>query len=145
MRKKKKKFNVVTVVNNQCSSSLTNQKRRWTTALEIKLTSLRRNMYRERRPQDAYHKLPILSCRGLLGCDVVWRCGRIPTIERSMVPPSSGKSGSMDIWNVGILPQNYHNPEDFDFKHHCHEMYTKFWSEDIGVDGKITLEWILEK
>jgi hypothetical protein len=29
------------------------------------------------------------SCRGLLGCDAMWCCGRIPTFQRSMLPPSS--------------------------------------------------------
>jgi hypothetical protein len=28
-------------------------------------------------------------CLHLLGCDVMWCCGRIPTFQRSMLPPSS--------------------------------------------------------
>jgi len=34
-----------------------------------------------------------------LGCDVVWCCGRIPTLQRSLLPTSSE-------WS--------HNPEDLD-------------------------------
>jgi hypothetical protein len=31
-----------------------------------------------------------VSSRGLVGCDPVWCCGRIPVFQRSMLPPSSG-------------------------------------------------------
>jgi hypothetical protein len=31
------------------------------------------------------------SSRGLLGCDAAYYCGRIPTFQRSMLPPSSGR------------------------------------------------------
>jgi hypothetical protein len=31
-----------------------------------------------------------VSSRGLLNCGAVWCCGRIPTFQRSLVPPSSG-------------------------------------------------------
>jgi len=30
-----------------------------------------------------------ISSRGLLGCDTMQCCGRIPTFQRSMLPPSS--------------------------------------------------------
>jgi hypothetical protein len=64
--------------------------------------------------------------RRLLGCDVVWCCGRIPTFRRTILPPSSGWSdltgksgidigqsihpanGGMKVCrNVGSLPQHY--------------------------------------
>jgi hypothetical protein len=38
------------------------------------------------------------SSRGLLGCDAVWCCGRIPTYQRSMLPPSSG-------WTYPLMAQ----------------------------------------
>jgi hypothetical protein len=36
---------------------------------------------------------------GLLGCDAVYYCGSIPVWSEDR--------GSMDLWNVGILPQHY--------------------------------------
>jgi hypothetical protein len=36
---------------------------------------------------------------GLLGCDAVKYCGRIPTFQGE-------ERSSMDLWNVGILPQH---------------------------------------
>jgi len=48
------------------------------------------------------------SSRGLLGRDAVYCCSRTPTFQRSMLPPSSPlNGGSMDIWKVSIVPQNY--------------------------------------
>jgi len=49
-----------------------------------------------------------ISCRGLLGCDVVMQCcGMIPTFQRSKLPPSET-----------LLSQHNttrrHNPEDQD-------------------------------
>jgi hypothetical protein len=41
------------------------------------------------------------SDRSFLGCNAVQCCSRIPTLLHSVV------GGSMDLWNVGILPQHY--------------------------------------
>jgi hypothetical protein len=77
-----------------------------------------------------------ISNRGLLGCDAVKCCGRIPTFQRYMLPPSSGlwrcvvlwedanvleihaasafrvkwpeDGSSMDLRNVGSLPPTLH-------------------------------------
>jgi len=43
----------------------------------------------------------IISSRGLVGCDTVLCCGRIPTFQRF---PEDGSS--MNLWNIGILPQH---------------------------------------
>jgi hypothetical protein len=50
----------------------------------------------------------LLSSRGLLGCDAVKCCGRIPTFRKSMSPPSSGwsfaiKSRSSGLWRRLVL------------------------------------------
>jgi hypothetical protein len=103
---------------------------------EIKVTKLK----------NVYEPMFFISSPGLLGCDAVSCCGKIPTLQRSMLPPSSPwrwmqheplkrwypvttqhgvttqkmeayhnptrrhnleDGGSMDLWNVGILPQPY--------------------------------------
>jgi len=46
----------------------------------------------------------VSSSWGLLGCNTVYCCGRIPNFQRSVLPPSSGWSGSSGLWNIGILP-----------------------------------------
>jgi hypothetical protein len=49
--------------------------------------------------------------RGLLGCDTMKCCGRIPVFQRSVLLPPSGWSaedgGSIDLWNSDNLPQHY--------------------------------------
>jgi hypothetical protein len=58
----------------------------------------------ETQPLKKFHA----SRRGLLRRDAVQCCGRIPMFPKSMLPltyPEDG--GSMDLWNVGILPQHY--------------------------------------
>jgi hypothetical protein len=37
-------------------------------------------------------------CLHLLGCDTVYCCGRIPTFQRSMLPPSSGMWRRVVLW-----------------------------------------------
>jgi len=51
-----------------------------------------------------------ISSRGLLDCDAVYLCGRIPTFRRSMLPLFSGwneDGDSVVLRNVGIPPQHY--------------------------------------
>jgi len=44
-------------------------------------------------------------------CDALWCCGRIPTFQRSVLPPSAWWSGGEDggsvgLWKVGVLPEH---------------------------------------
>jgi hypothetical protein len=45
----------------------------------------------------------------------MWCCGRIPTFQSSMLPPSSGSRVSYHS------STQCHNPEELDMKCHCHE------------------------
>jgi len=48
--------------------------------------------------------------RGLLGCDIIYWCGKIPSLRRVMLPSASihPEDGcSMTLRNVGILLHNY--------------------------------------
>jgi hypothetical protein len=46
--------------------------------------------------------------RGFLGCDTVYCWGRTPTLESHAASPLHPEDrDSMDLWNVGILLQNY--------------------------------------
>jgi len=45
-----------------------------------------------------------VKIRGLLGCDGMQCCSRIPTFRGSMLPPPSGWR---DLWNVVTLRKNY--------------------------------------
>jgi len=56
----------------------------------------------------------MFSGRIILSCDTMWCWSRMPTFRSNLLPPSSGWSedhsedgGSMDLCNVGILPQHY--------------------------------------
>jgi hypothetical protein len=50
----------------------------------------------------------LFSGRVLPGCDAVYCCGRIPKVQRTMLPPFSGWSGEiMTLPNVGTLPHYY--------------------------------------
>jgi hypothetical protein len=52
-----------------------------------------------------------VSSWGSLDCNAVQCCERISTFQRFVLPRFSGWSvedwGSVDLWNVGILPQHY--------------------------------------
>jgi len=59
------------------------------------------------------------SSRGLLGCDTVWCCGRIATLQSSMLPPSSlhpEDEGSLVLVTLVFYHNTAprHNPEDLD-------------------------------
>jgi hypothetical protein len=64
-----------------------------------------------------------MSSQGLLGCDAVYYCGRIPTFRRALMPPSSGFLGltlKMEAAKSYETSVSYHNttlrhePEDLD-------------------------------
>jgi hypothetical protein len=73
------------------------------------------------------------SSRGLLGCDAMQCCGRIPTFRRSMLPPSSSfhytnshhtEEDAARFFETLVsyhLITRRHDPEDFDMNLRCHE------------------------
>jgi len=91
------------------------------------------NIFGAKTPGKRRLKIFSFSTRGLLGCDGLYCCGRIPTFQGSMLHPSSlhpEDGGSMDQWNFSILPQHY-----------MMSQLRRPWLEEINMKANHVLSW----